>query len=163
MQHVFPLKNQLLPLLTLKHSIRLGYLHGSSIITADLFRSGGPNSVRGYAAGSLGLLDGKDVLGGRALAESGLSLSFPLLHVTRKSDNSVFGHAFWNSGIIIGEPFSQASSIVVSSIGAGLAVRLPGNGRLEINAVSCLDNNAFCWTKRFGKPVLQVGLGMEFL
>lgn len=163
MQHVFPLQSQLVPLLTLRHSIRLGCLHGSSITTADLFRSGGPNSVRGYAAGSLGLMEGRDVLGGRALAESGLSLSFPLLHVTRKSDNGVFGHVFWNSGVIVGESRSQASSIVVSSVGAGLAMRLPGNGRLEINAVSCLDNSASSWTKRLGKPVMQVGLGVEFL
>ncbi|ORY31035.1 surface antigen-domain-containing protein, partial [Naematelia encephala] len=124
---------------------------------------GGPNSVRGWKVGGLGLRDGPDSLGGELSWGLGVSLFSP---IPRKEHWPLRLHSFLNIGKVVGYDRDVTFADNVArmyrnpnvSVGLGLLYRLDPV-RVEVNFTMPLVGRRGERTARgFG-----VGVGLEFL
>jgi outer membrane protein insertion porin family len=122
---------------------------------------GGPLSVRGFPAQSIGPRDNFDSLGGDVGLEACVSVSFPLLHPVR-------GHVFLNGGnlalfskdLFSKDAFKTFIRHSPLSFGYGVAFKIMDAARLEVNMSYPLFNSMVGTS---GVGGLQFGIGMDFL
>jgi len=158
------------------HLKRLPSASGDKTMTiADKFFLGGPLNVRGFDARGLGPSSGNNALGGTMYWATGLHLYTPL-PFRRTSKGSSFGdlfrtHAFVTAGNLltdytyktnkgVGQNIDKAIKNFRLSYGVGLALRLGGVARIELNY--CVPIRAQSSDKVV--PGLQLGVvGVNFL
>ncbi|KAG7548988.1 hypothetical protein FFLO_03101 [Filobasidium floriforme] len=124
---------------------------------------GGPNSVRGWRIGGMGLRDGHDSLGGDLAFATGLSVYAPF---PAKPEWPVKLHGFINTGRVtawdcqrtFGNNVNKLFSSPNLSAGFGLLYRLDPI-RIEVNlALPLVGRKGEGWARGLG-----VGIGLEFL
>jgi outer membrane protein insertion porin family len=107
--------------LTLVSAARLGLVAprgGEELLVSELFRTGGPRTVRGVVEDSLGPVNIFDEVGGQAEVVLNQEVRFPLYRWLR-------GVAFIDAGNVFPQPRDIDFSRLVSSYGAGLRVATP--------------------------------------
>ncbi|KAL7425148.1 hypothetical protein Q5752_000836 [Cryptotrichosporon argae] len=138
-------------------------LHKGKTLLPDRTFLGGPNSVRGWKVGGLGLRDGADSLGGDLAWGVGTSLIAPLPY---RPDWPLKLHSFLNLGKVVSYDQTRSFADNVTrmydrpavSAGIGLLYRFDPL-RVEVNF-------AFPLVARKGERLargLSVGVGVEFL
>ena len=107
--------------LTLASAARLGLVTprgGTELLVSELFRTGGPRTVRGVAEDSLGPINIFDEVGGQAELVLNQEVRFPLYRWFR-------GVGFIDAGNVFPQPRDIDFGRLVSSYGAGLRVATP--------------------------------------
>lgn len=154
---------------------RLPSTSGDKTMTiADKLFLGGPLSVRGFDTRGLGPSSGNNALGGEMYWATGLHLYTPM-PFGRSSNGSGFSdlfrtHTFITAGNLltdytyktnrgIGQNLDRAIRNFRLSYGVGLALRLGGIARIELNY--CVPIRAQTGDKVV--PGLQLGVGVNFL
>ena len=120
-------------------------LPGNKTALPDRTYLGGPNSVRGFKIGGMGLRDGRDSLGGDLSWGMGLSVMGPIPGKPKREGWKLRWHSFINAGKVIG--YNQGEQEDRAS--AGQVLRIDR---------SFTDN----MIKMYSNPSLSVGLGLMY-
>lgn len=151
----------------LQGGFHCGYLKNSTDNPgnmADLFYIGGPQDIRGFEMRGIGNQSDGCFMGGLAYWRSGLHLFAPLpFYLGRGGFGDLFRtHFFVTAGNMTNASTNLAeelSSNVRLSYGLGLAFKLGGVARIELNY--CIPVRAVTGDKI--SPGVQFGIGVNFL
>jgi outer membrane protein insertion porin family len=126
-------------------------LPGNKTALPDRTYLGGPNSVRGFKIGGMGLRDGRDSLGGDLSWGMGLSVMGPIPGKPQREGWKLRWHSFINAGKVIGYNQGEPEDMAILSASAGA-------GKVLSIDRSFTDN----MTRMYTNPSLSVGLGLMY-